>query len=464
MNQYIKEVGKKGFITYKCKNKYIYSPYEPFVEAKRFIETQNLKETVITICGADFVNSTLLEKNIYEIISFEPIQFEILSNDQKIKRFKTINEIKNYLYQKNNFNVSLIFWQPLIETNTDIYLNSIKELKDFIEKNIFSKNTEKYFGFIETKNFLKNIQTLGNINILTKKSKNIDNPAIIISSGFSLNDNIEFLQKTKDYCHLFALPSSLPYLYEKKIFPDFAMAVDPGYGSFYHISKYKNHLNLLSTLNLHPSIFRLKNINPIFFSYSSILENMFFDNTNVIISYPEGSVFLNLLRLLIELGFKKIILIGQDFGFKDGRSHIFEGFFEKEFFYQSDFFSTMEDKTKKIESAKDITFINDGEKEIKTDRALKIYYNHFLGENFATEIFLTDKCFNNLSNKYKKIDIDYILNNFIKKEDIGLNIKKIDNNLTKITNYLKNKNNLTQINIDTKNKNNLRILQKYNTD
>ena len=84
--KYIKVTGKKGHPAYLYNGKYIYSSYDPFIEAKRFLETfQNLKQKVITCCGADFINKELIERGIENIISIEPFEFERLINSDKIK-------------------------------------------------------------------------------------------------------------------------------------------------------------------------------------------------------------------------------------------------------------------------------------------------------------------------------------------------------------------------------------------
>jgi hypothetical protein len=455
MNSYNKEIGKKGFLSYKCNNKYIYSIYDPIAEAKRFVDSfQQLNKVVITCCGADFVNKTLLEHDIDEIISFEPILFDAVEHSKKIVRFSNLRDLENYLFSRKYSNISLLIWQPLVESNPDIYLDNLKKIKDIIQKLIFSNNTEIRFGFLETRNFLRNIFKFDNINILEASAVKIENPAIIISSGFSLEDNIDFINQVKEYCYLFSLPSSLPFLQSKNITPDFSIAVDPGFATYYHISKFKNKLNFICPLTITPSILNLPNITPYFFSYQTFLENKLFNNSNIISSSAEGSVFINLLRLLPQLGFQKVILIGQDFGFKNNRSHINGGFFEIEFINQSNYLNPIENEIKKLDVAKNIDYIPNNNNKIKTDTALKIYYNHFLENNFNINIYISPYAFNKLENKFNILTEDFIKSNFIKKgnlnfhnnfcslKDIKHNIKNIfhNNELLKSDFYFDNNN------------------------
>ncbi|HOV15442.1 MAG TPA: DUF115 domain-containing protein, partial [Spirochaetota bacterium] len=347
---YIRETGKKGFLTYKFNDKYIYSSYDPFIEAKRFVSTLKINsKTVITCCGPDYVNSNLLDLGITEILSFEPISFEHIDNSDCIKRFTNTAEIEDYIKKNKITNPQLIIWQPLIETNPDFFLFQLRKIKDFIQKETFSNNATNYFGFIESKNIIRNICRLDEIDIIKKSDVKIDLPALVISSGFSLKDNIDFIKKIIHKVYVFALPSALPYLEYNNIEPDFVIAVDPGYGTFYHLAKYKKTIKLITTLSINPTVFNLNNYKPFFFNYDNQLENIFYKDTNIIKSFPEGSVIFNTLRIVKLLGFNDIIIIGQDFGFKDGRSHIYDGLFEKEFLNKVDYFLTLESQIKEIE-------------------------------------------------------------------------------------------------------------------
>ncbi|MCK4796469.1 MAG: DUF115 domain-containing protein, partial [Spirochaetes bacterium] len=217
---------------------------------------------------------------------------------------------------------------------------------------------------------------------------------------------------------LFALPSSLPFLYSKKIFPDFVIAVDPGYGTFYHLLKYTKPIFLIAPLTICPTIFRLNNIMPIIFNYGTFLENILFENIDIVTSPAEGSVFINLLRILPQLGFDEAIIIGQDFGYKNHRSHVPEGIFEKEFLFWSNYFNPVENSIKKLEQAAERTSINVNGKEIITTFALKLYYQHFLDKKFSIRLILPESSYNPISDNIKKINYEYVLKNYPNKPGV----------------------------------------------
>ncbi len=273
--------------------------------------------------------------------------------------------------------------------------------------------------------------------------KKINNPAIIISSGPSLKDNVNFIQKIFNKSYIFALSSSLPFLESNNIIPDFIVAVDPGYAALFHLSKYRKNSFLITHLGINPSIFNIKNISPIIFNYNTFLEKLLFEDIDIITSSSEGSVFINLLRILPQLGFEEVIIIGQDFGFKNYRSHINEGTFEKEYLSWSNYYITLENSVKKLEELNEKTRLKINNKEIISTIPLKIYYEHFIKNKFSINIILPENPFNPISDEIKKINHDYILKKYPDKKIIK-NIFKFDdflelNNRKKIIfNYMNN--------------------------
>jgi len=461
MNGYKIEIGKKGLPTLKYNNKYIYSFYDPELEARKFISSkQNLKKIVITCCGMDYINRELQKFGCYDIISFDPIQF----NDEKLSNITYINnliDLEKELLKKESIDISFVIWFPLVESNPDFYLSKLKKINEIIEKIVYSKNSENYFGFIETKNIIRNLINTNELLILTNNSitDNITNNditngnikrifALIISSGNSLKDNIEFIKDIKDKVYTFALPSALPFLYNKNIEPDFVIAVDSGFATYYHLSKYRKTLDLICPLTIHPAVFKLNNYKKIVFSYDTILENRLYENDaknnienniEIVKSHSEGSVFINLLRILKKLNFNDVILIGQDFGYYKNRGHIDGGFFEAEFLENSSFFNPLERQFKLLETKKDVLYVKNGDNEIKTDRSLKIYYNHFIENDFSLN-FYTTKHSNFINNdKVKIVDLPFFYNyETIKDKKLPTKIITIENSKKILFNELKN--------------------------
>lgn len=398
---YEQSISKRGIVTFSCNGKLLYSAYNPQKEAANYLSSipeSTSKQSVITLCGASFINEELVKKTeIKNILSFEPVDFPITAENPKIHHIKTLKDLENTILtlQIDVKNIAIITWPPFIETQKNVFIEYLGKIKDILIKQTLSEVTDTTFSKLETHNINKNINKLEKFQIILNKiiSDNMP-PAVVFAAGASLSAQLEFIRPYLDKVITFAYPSALPYLQSMKITPDYTIAVDPGYATFYHLMKFHKAVELLCPLSLSPSIFSLKNYSPLIFSYGSDEESRLFTNTDIIKSLPEGSVAFNLFSILKNIGYKQIVLLGQDFCFINGASHAKGGFFEIEYIYQSNYNSGMEDKIKKLEESRLPTYIKDNDKKLKTDTAMAVYYNHFLERSKDLPLFLTGKPYN----------------------------------------------------------------------
>lgn len=427
---YHKEQGRKGHSTYTFNGKYLYSRYDPHKEAASYLKQLGpLKETVLTFGGADYLNAALANEspgNLKKIISFEPIPFEKLTDTPLVVRFTDIDRLKSYIMEQEIVitAVSLICWQPFIETNSTVFLDYLHKIRGALEKSTYSAGTAEQFSAREEKNLLLNLEGEGELNYLVNNKRRWSCPAMIISSGFSLADNVDYIKAVSDKAVLFALPSALPFLLAQEIYPDYTIAVDPGYATYYHLSRSARHLplgeklELITTLSLTPSVFRLTDSFTFnLFSYGGRLEKELYRGLDIVTACSEGSVIFNTLRILKMLGFSQVIPVGQDFGFKDGRSHVNEGFFEREFAIQASYLTPLEQLLKGAECAKPFAMLKDGERQIRSDAALRVYYEHFLDSDFGLEIMLPEKPFNSLGGGYRVAGRTYMQSSFTQPQE-----------------------------------------------
>lgn len=398
---YEQSISKRGIVTFSCNGKLLYSAYNPQKEAANYLSSipeSTSKQSVITLCGASFINEELVKKTeIKNILSFEPVDFPITAENPKIHHIKTLKDLENTILtlQIDVKNIAIITWPPFIETQKNVFIEYLGKIKDILIKQTLSEVTDTTFSKLETHNINKNINKLEKFQIILNKiiSDNMP-PAVVFAAGASLSAQLEFIRPYLDKVITFAYPSALPYLQSMKITPDYTIAVDPGYATFYHLMKFHKAVELLCPLSLSPSIFSLKNYSPLIFSYGSDEESRLFTNTDIIKSLPEGSVAFNLFSILKNIGYKQIVLLGQDFCFINGASHAKGGFFEIEYIYQSNYNSGMEDKIKKLEESRLPTYIKDNDKKLKTDTAMAVYYNHFLERSKDLPLFLAGKPYN----------------------------------------------------------------------
>lgn len=398
---YEQSVSKRGITVFSCNGKLLYSAYNPQKEAMHYLSSipeLTKKQTVITFCGADFINCEL-EKNqeIKNILSFEPIDFPINAKSKKIHHLKTVEDLENAIRKTkiDTKNIAVITWPPFIETQKENFIGYLEKIKDILIKQTLSDVADKAFSQIEVRHVEKNKNRFANLRLLLNQViSDAMPPAVVFAAGASLSNQTEFIRPYLNKVVTFSYPSALPYLQYIGIYPDYAIAVDPGYATFYHLMKFRKQIELICPLSLSGSIFSLKNYTPLIFNYGSNTENELFKNTNIIKSQSEGSVAFNLFSILKKTGYKYIILLGQDFCFINGASHVKGGFFETEYIYQSHYFSETEDKIKKLEYSRLPTYIKDADKKLKTDTAMSVYYNHFIEKSQNLPLFLAGNPYN----------------------------------------------------------------------
>lgn len=418
--------GRKGYDTFKFNNKLLYSLYNPYNEAEQYLlSLEKINENVITFCGADFINS-ILDKNINikKIISFSPLKFPDYTQSRKIIRTDNIDNLKKILDETDikTENTTIIIWPPFIEINQSEFMEYIRTIKNsLIKKTLSDINTDKFLK-LESRNIDKNIKKIGEIHYINQKIITGSKDAIVISSGASLEKNIDVIKKIKEKCITFAYPSVLQYLEINKIIPDYIIAVDPGYATFYHLNNYKTNSKLITTLSVTPSIFNLKNYSFIFFNYGSDKENCIYKNIKIIKSLPEGSVAFNLFDILKQKGFNKIFIFAQDFSFYNNRSHVKGGNFEKEYMTNTSFTRTIEMNNLIHESNQLPVFITDNAEKIKSNTPMSIYYNHFLAKANSYPLFLSGNIYNSFNNKIPYINMEYFdsLDSIDKSKDLIL--------------------------------------------
>lgn len=425
---------EKGILTFRYQGKLLYSKYNPQREAEHYFASLGSsvkKDSLITFCGADFMNLALLQhRDIKRVFSFEPVAFPHLSEHHKIIRVKSIKQLQRAIETEaiDPSEISIVTWPAFLETQRSEFLEYLTQMKNLLLKSTLSQLADSTFSKLEHHHIEKTSARLTQIHILTNEkidSSSALPPAVVLSSGASLARQLELLLPYFNKVITFAYPSALPFLYRKGIVPDYAIAVDPGYPTYYHLIKNRNSIKLLCPLSLTPSIFHLKNYDFQFFHYGSAIEEKLFHQTNILKSQPEGSVAFNLFRILTGTGYEKIILIGQDFCYVNQRSHVKGGLFEIEQNSTADYFSSLEDKIKRLEASRFPTTIKDADNPLKTDTAMAIYYQHFLERAEEFPLYLTGEPENRFSGRIPYLPKGYFQNlPTINKEHFYFKTKK----------------------------------------
>lgn len=315
---------------------YMHSKYNPVSEAENFAKEQYKIETEVHILYGFGMGYHVDE--IYKLMKPES-KLYILENNLCV--FHKAIEERDFTDIFTNPGIELI-----ISGDAGEIANSVKDLiNDGINfiihpaslKAIPSEN--EYFKFVmenwnlkksisedylklisdNLKNNLRNDDT--NVGVFFEKFKGV--PAVIVSTGPSLDKNIDFLKEVKNRALIFAAGSALRPLLVRDIVPDLFIIIDPKKETLNQIKGFEDigipMVYLASAYSGTVSSYRgLKFIACYEKSQlKTAKENYLID--------PGGSVSTAALDIAIKMGCSTIILVGQDLAFIDGKNHARHG-------------------------------------------------------------------------------------------------------------------------------------------
>jgi len=153
-----------------------------------------------------------------------------------------------------------------------------------------------------------------NVGIFFDKFKNV--PIIVVSTGPSLDKNIDLLKEAKGRALIIAAGSALRPLLIRNIEPDFFAIIDPQKETYNQINGYENIGIPLIYLATAASYTISRYLGPKFIAYYGK-----FNNGSEYVVDSGGSVATTILDVAIKMGGNPIILVGQDLAYVDGKNH-----------------------------------------------------------------------------------------------------------------------------------------------
>lgn len=208
----------------------------------------------------------------------------------------------------------------------------IEQMLYYSKLEVFKKNTEIEIGIRLGDNILCNVPWLLSDSSVTEllcyfRRIDLSNvPAIIVSAGPSLDKNIRELKRVDDRAFIIGVDSALKALLREEIPIHMAVSVDPEKNpDVFSDERVSQYPYVVATHSL-PLIAK-KHQNRLFYEGgygSDVFEEIIKDKTGKILKELKtgGSVATDALSLAFEMGFQKVILVGQDLAFTDGRGHV----------------------------------------------------------------------------------------------------------------------------------------------
>ncbi len=321
----------------------LHSPESAKAEAQKIvdkIEELDNKNTIRVIygLGLGYLADEFITRAGGTIIIYEPniellrIVFEILEFSENLN--------KNNVFITNDKEKLLKIIDIIADRETkitisflssyfNIYKNDIYTFAGFIERKRGEKqantNTINKIAPLATLNTIQNLEKITKTPLVSSlKGLYKDSCALIASAGPSLKDNIEIIKKYRDNFILFAVGPALKLLEKNGIIPDFLCIVEALDTSTQINDIDLSETNLIFEPYSSSYLWDLKVKNRfLFFSKENFLNDYLANTLNIDISNNKaiGTVSYCALSSAKIMGFKKIILCGQDLAFKDGQCY-----------------------------------------------------------------------------------------------------------------------------------------------
>jgi len=213
-------------------------------------------------------------------------------------------------------NYDLLFKEDLLRFQAMISQNNEKENRN--------RNTEAFFGKLRVVNTIKNFRYINDSCVLEDISAKLprDVPAIIVAAGPSLDKNGDMLKMAKGKAFIIGCDTALRYLYKKGVVPDVAITVDAKKPERYFDDAGFEDMPLLTTCMSNYKVLEKGKGRKIWFTGLEF-QIQFLKELGKNLSYRTGggSVATAAFAICSSLGFKRIILVGQDLAYEGEFSH-----------------------------------------------------------------------------------------------------------------------------------------------
>ncbi len=226
------------------------------------------------------------------------------------------------------------------ELYIEIWRNVIKSIKEKYQNVIISRNTEILMASEFIKNIINNCKdivrqySVVQLELRFKQIDNIDEiPAILVSAGPSLDKNINEIKKAKGKAFIVAVDTALKTLLKKNIIPDIVITIDSHKPPILFMHPVFKNIPMVVCDCSNYELYVLHQGKRFYFaeieSYMSYIYN---EGTGGRLYSTEtgGSVANNAFSLINILGFKKIILVGQDLAYTGKKFHTTDAYGESD--------------------------------------------------------------------------------------------------------------------------------------
>lgn len=345
----ITRVGDYALVVNKDNHQYrLNSKYNPKEEARKWAEQFLIKDldAVITMFG--FGNGVFVRELINKmrddnlLIIYEPsIEiFLYVLRTYDIEDIIKDNRIYFVIEGLNEFELPILLCKTLSWKNMysninclhpgydklskDSFVCFMNAIKDNLFNNILTKNTFTLMGMKIIENTFNNLKYIANTNTIWDINDYLpkDIPAIVVAAGPSLNKNVDILKQAKGKSVIFAVDRSYETLKKHNIEPDFIVTLDSRKKLMYCGNQRGFKVPLLCKFEASPDILDNHDGKKIIYNCEEFICNIYKNLGKKFYNISTGgSVATAAFSICANLGFKRIVLVGQDLAYLDDLTH-----------------------------------------------------------------------------------------------------------------------------------------------
>ncbi|MDR1420335.1 MAG: DUF115 domain-containing protein [Treponema sp.] len=259
------------------------------------------------------------------------------------------------------------------------YAEAERHIQTWVSKDEVNRATLRRFGKRWVRNLAANMEAIRNapgISALSDCLSGTGIPALLVAAGPSLNLAAPFLRDMAERCVVVAVDTSLRFLLQRGVDPDFALVVDPQYWNFRHLDRVKApHTCLITESAVYPPAlrcpFREKLLCGSLFPLGRFIEDRVDPKGEL---GAGGSVATTAWDFARVLGTGAVWIAGLDLAFPDLKTHFKGALFEERSLAESTRFAPAE--TRSVHALRDgLPFRASAARggEVLTDRRLSLY-------------------------------------------------------------------------------------------
>jgi len=341
--------GNKALIIEKNNTKYrLNSIYHPLSEVQRWADQYDFQNLNISVMMFGMGNGLFVQEMLKRlqqdatVYLYEPDISVFLYDLNNVDITDILDDPRVNLMVEgingNEFDVFLqnhIDWRMLLsqiichhpiydKIYGDKYVAFLKKIYKVNNLEKINMDTEKYMSVALAKNAVINLRYIQKSNYISEFIGKMPEefPAVIVAAGPSLDKNIDELKNAEGKAFIFATDTSVKYLIKHDIRFDAMITIDSK-KALWHLKNEKCHnVPMFCALDTSNRFMEMHTGRKIWFRGSVYMYGLYKKFNHIFPEYNSGgSVATAAFSACVSLGFKNIVLIGQDLAYSGDITH-----------------------------------------------------------------------------------------------------------------------------------------------